>query len=190
MRIYPYNYIVKSEVSITTSRNFPHVRKRLDSWISIINNIKSKYYNVTDPFSYSYYATLWCSVYQFHALSALLLLDLPLKEKICRIAKEIYRAGEITFSEKALAKLAEYENNGYAKLPVCIAKTQNSISDDPKLKGAPHGFNFTVNDVHLSAGAGFVVALAGNILTMPGLPKHPAAEQIDVDEDGKISGLF
>ena len=81
MRIYPYNYIVKSEGSITTSRNFPHVRKRLDSWISIINNIKSKYYNVTDPFSYSYYATLWCSVYQFHALSALLLLDLPLKEK-------------------------------------------------------------------------------------------------------------
>lgn len=116
--------------------------------------------------------------------------NLPLKEKICHIAKEIYRAGEITFSEKALAKLAEYENNGYAKLPVCIAKTQNSISDDPKLKGAPHGFNFTVNDVRLSAGAGFVVALAGNILTMPGLPKHPAAEQIDVDEDGKISGLF
>lgn len=116
--------------------------------------------------------------------------NLPLKEKICRIAKEIYRAGEITFSEKALAKLAEYESNGYAKLPVCIAKTQNSISDDPKLKGAPHGFNFTVNDVRLSAGAGFVVALAGNILTMPGLPKHPAAEQIDVDEDGKISGLF
>ena len=117
-------------------------------------------------------------------------INLPLKEKICRIAKEIYRAGEITFSEKALAKLAEYENNGYAKLPVCIAKTQNSISDDPKLKGAPHGFNFTVNDVRLSAGAGFVVALAGNILTMPGLPKHPAAEQIDVDENGKISGLF
>lgn len=116
--------------------------------------------------------------------------DLPLKEKICRIAKEIYRAGEITFSEKALAKLAEYESNGYAKLPVCIAKTQNSISDDPKLKGAPNGYNFTVNDVRLSAGAGFVVALAGNILTMPGLPKHPAAEQIDVDEDGKISGLF
>ena len=116
--------------------------------------------------------------------------DLPLKEKICRIAKEIYRAGEITFSEKALAKLAEYESNGYAKLPVCIAKTQNSISDDPKLKGAPQGYNFTVNDVRLSAGAGFVVALAGNILTMPGLPKHPAAEQIDVDEDGKISGLF
>ena len=117
-------------------------------------------------------------------------IDLSLKEKISRIAKEIYRAGEVTFSEKALAKLAEYEKNGYAKLPVCIAKTQNSISDDPKLKGAPQGFNFTVNDVRLSAGAGFVVALAGNILTMPGLPKHPAAEQIDVDENGKISGLF
>ena len=88
--------------------------------------------------------------------------NLPLKEKICHIAKEIYRAGEITFSEKALAKLAEYESNGYAKLPVCIAKTQNSISDDPKLKGAPNGYNFTVNDVRLSAGAGFVVALAGS----------------------------
>ena len=81
MRIYPYNYVVKSEGTITTSKNFSHVRKRLDSWISIISNIKSKYHNVTDSFSYSYYATLWCSVYQFHALSALLLLDLPLKEK-------------------------------------------------------------------------------------------------------------
>ena len=79
---------------------------------------------------------------------------------------------------------------GYGELPVCIAKTQNSISDDPKRKGAPQGYNFTVNDVRLSAGAGFVVALAGNILTMPGLPQHPAAERIDVDENGVISGLF
>lgn len=116
--------------------------------------------------------------------------NLPLKEKISLIAKEIYRAGEITFSDKALSKLAEFESQGYGKLPVCIAKTQNSISDDPKRKGAPQGYNFTVNDVRLSAGAGFVVALAGNILTMPGLPQHPAAERIDVDENGVISGLF
>lgn len=116
--------------------------------------------------------------------------NLPLKEKISLIAKEIYRAGEVTFSDKALSKLAEFESQGYGKLPVCIAKTQNSISDDPKRKGAPQGYNFTVNDVRLSAGAGFVVALAGNILTMPGLPLRPAAERIDVDENGVISGLF
>lgn len=116
--------------------------------------------------------------------------NLPLKEKISLIAKEIYRAGGVTFSDKALSKLAEFESQGYGKLPVCIAKTQNSISDDPKRKGAPQGYNFTVNDVRLSAGAGFVVALAGNILTMPGLPQHPAAERIDVDENGVISGLF
>lgn len=116
--------------------------------------------------------------------------NLPLKEKISLIAKEIYRAGGVTFSDKAVSKLAEFESQGYGKLPVCIAKTQNSISDDPKRKGAPQGYNFTVNDVRLSAGAGFVVALAGNILTMPGLPLHPAAERIDVDENGVISGLF
>ncbi len=116
--------------------------------------------------------------------------NLPLKEKISLIAKEIYRAGGITFSDKAVSKLAEFESQGYGKLPVCIAKTQNSISDDPKRKGAPQGYNFTVNDVRLSAGAGFVVALAGNILTMPGLPLRPAAERIDVDENGVISGLF
>ena len=116
--------------------------------------------------------------------------NLPLKEKISLIAKEIYRAGGVTFSDKAVSKLAEFESQGYGKLPVCIANTQNSISDDPKRKGAPQGYNFTVNDVRLSAGAGFVVALAGNILTMPGLPQHPAAERIDVDENGVISGLF
>lgn len=115
---------------------------------------------------------------------------LPLKEKICTVAMEIYRAGEVSFSEKALKKLAEFERMGYGHYPVCIAKTQNSISDNPQLKGAPQGYEFKVNDVRLSAGAGFVVVLAGNILTMPGLPKTPAAEQIDVDEYGVISGLF
>ena len=79
---------------------------------------------------------------------------------------------------------------GYGNLPICVAKTQNSISHDPKLIGAPKGFVFPVRDVQLYAGAGFVVALAGDIMTMPGLPKHPAAMDIDVDDDGVISGLF
>ena len=115
---------------------------------------------------------------------------LSLKEKIETIAKQIYRAGRVSYSDQAANKLEEYTAAGYQKLPVCIAKTQNSISDDPSLKGAPTGYKFKVSDVRLSAGAGFVIALAGNILTMPGLPKVPAAEQIDVDENGVISGLF
>ncbi len=116
--------------------------------------------------------------------------NLPLKQKTEIIAKEIYRAGDIVFSDIATAKLKEFENKGYGSLPVCIAKTQNSISGDASLLGAPQGHTLTVRDVRLSAGAGFIVALAGNILTMPGLPKTPAAEKIDVDKNGVISGLF
>ena len=117
-------------------------------------------------------------------------LNKTLKQKIETVAKEIYRAGKIEYSETATKKLAEFELNGYSNLPVCIAKTQNSISADAKLIGAPQGHLFEVKDVRLSAGAGFVVVLAGNIMTMPGLPAHPAAEKIDVDENGKITGLF
>ena len=117
-------------------------------------------------------------------------LNKTLKQKIETVAKEIYRAGKIEYSETATKKLAEFELNGYSNLPVCIAKTQNSISADSKLIGAPQGHLFEVKDVRLSAGAGFVVVLAGNIMTMPGLPVHPAAENIDVDEYGKITGLF
>ncbi len=117
-------------------------------------------------------------------------LNKTLKQKIETVAKEIYRAGKIEYSETATKKLAEFELNGYSNLPVCIAKTQNSISADSKLIGAPQGHLFEVKDVRLSAGAGFVVVLAGNIMTMPGLPAHPAAEKIDVDENGKITGLF
>ncbi len=113
-----------------------------------------------------------------------------LKQKIEIVAKEIYRAGKIEYSEIATTKLAEFEQNGYSNLPICIAKTQNSISADAKLIGAPQGHLFEVKDVRLSAGAGFVVVLAGNIMTMPGLPAHPAAEKIDIDENGKITGLF
>lgn len=117
-------------------------------------------------------------------------LDLPLADKIRTIATEIYRADHVEFDSAALKKLKTYEEMGYGKLPVCIAKTQNSISHDPKLIGAPAGFTFPVRDVQLYAGAGFVVALAGDIMTMPGLPKAPAALDIDVDEYGVISGLF
>ncbi len=116
--------------------------------------------------------------------------ELPLEKKIEKIAKEIYHASSVEFESKALKKLKDFEAQGYGKLPVCIAKTQNSISHDPKLIGAPSGFVFPVRDVQLYAGAGFVVALAGDIMTMPGLPKAPAALEIDVDDDGVISGLF
>ena len=116
--------------------------------------------------------------------------DLPLTKKIETIAKEIYRAERVDFDSAALKKLKAFEEQGYGKLPVCIAKTQNSISHDPTLIGAPKGFVFPVRDVQLYAGAGFVVALAGDIMTMPGLPKAPAALNIDVDDDGKITGLF
>ncbi len=115
-------------------------------------------------------------------------LDLPLADKIRTIAKEIYRAADVEFDSAALKKLKTFD--GYGKLPVCIAKTQNSISHDPKLIGAPSGYTFPVRDVQLYAGAGFVVALAGDIMTMPGLPKAPAALDIDVDDNGVISGLF
>ena len=94
------------------------------------------------------------------------------------------------FAPVALKKLAQFTEDGYGNLPVCVAKTQNSISHDPKLTGAPSGYAFPVRDVQLYSGAGFVVALAGDIMTMPGLPKMPAALNIDVDDDGVISGLF
>ncbi|MBQ5877062.1 MAG: formate--tetrahydrofolate ligase, partial [Treponema sp.] len=116
--------------------------------------------------------------------------DLPLADKIRKIATEIYRAKDVEFLGTSLKKLKEYEELGYKNLPVCIAKTQNSISHDPKLIGAPKDYLFPVRDVQLYAGAGFVVVLAGDIMTMPGLPKMPAALNIDVDDDGIISGLF
>ena len=117
-------------------------------------------------------------------------LEMPLKEKIETVAKEIYRASDVVFETKALNKLKQFEENGYTNLPVCIAKTQNSISPDPKLLGAPSGYHFPIRDVQLYSGAGFVVALAGDIMVMPGLPKAPAALNIDVDDNGIISGLF
>ena len=115
---------------------------------------------------------------------------LTIPEKIETIAKEIYRADGVTFTAAAKKSIAEIESLGEDKLPVCIAKTQYSLSDNPALLGKPEGFTLTVREVRLSAGAGFVVALTGDIMTMPGLPKVPAAENIDVDGNGVISGLF
>ena len=116
--------------------------------------------------------------------------EMSLKEKVLAVAQKIYRAKDVTWSAPALKTLAEIEAMGYGNLPVCIAKTQYSFSDDAKLLAAPSDFTMTVRDVRLSAGAGFVVVIMGSIMTMPGLPKKPAAENIDVDENGKITGLF
>lgn len=116
--------------------------------------------------------------------------ELPLEEKIRKIAKEIYGADGVTFAPAAHKELANITDMGYGSLPVCIAKTQYSFSDNAKLTGAPDGFTLNVREVRLSAGAGFVVVVCGSIMTMPGLPKHPAAMDIDVDVNGKITGLF
>lgn len=116
--------------------------------------------------------------------------SLSLDKKIEKIATEIYHSSSVEFQASSLKKLKEFESQGYGNLPVCIAKTQNSISHDPKLVGAPEGYVFPVKDVQLYAGAGFVVVFAGDIMTMPGLPKMPSALNIDVDDDGIVSGLF
>lgn len=117
-------------------------------------------------------------------------LELSLKEKIEAVAKNIYGADSVTFTTAAEKAIAEVNALGGDKLPVCIAKTQYSLSDDPSLLGAPKNFSITVKNVSLSNGAGFVVVYTGDIMTMPGLPKVPAAEKINVSDDGKISGLF
>ena len=116
--------------------------------------------------------------------------SLSLAEKIEAIATRVYRAEGVDFDARAKGELARLEELGFGGMPVCMAKTQYSFSDDAKKLGAPRGFRITVREVKVSAGAGFVVALTGSIMTMPGLPKAPAAERIDVDETGRISGLF
>lgn len=113
-----------------------------------------------------------------------------LKEKIEKIAKEIYGAGDVQYDPTAEKELQQLEDMGFGHMPVCMAKTQMSFTDDPTKMGAPTGFTLHVREARVSAGAGFVVVLNGKIMTMPGLPKHPAAENIDVDDDGHITGLF
>ena len=117
-------------------------------------------------------------------------LDQPVEEKIRAIAKAVYHAKHLLMLPAAKKKAAQIEEMGLGGLPICMAKTQYSFSDDPKLLGAPDGFTVTVSNVKVCAGAGFIVAYTGDIMTMPGLPKVPSAEKIDVDENGKISGLF
>ena len=116
--------------------------------------------------------------------------DLPTKEKIEIICKDIYGASGVEFSDAALKMLKTIENLGYDKLPICMSKTQKSLSDNPSLIGRPENFVVKINELRISAGAGFIVAMAGSIIDMPGLPKKPAAELIDIDEKGKIEGLF
>ncbi len=117
-------------------------------------------------------------------------LDIPIEKKIEAVVKKIYGGDGVEFSSAAKKQLKRLEQLGFGNLPVCIAKTQYSFSDDPTLLGAPTGFAVTVKNVKVSAGAGFIVVLTGDIMTMPGLPKSPAAERIDVDENGRITGLF
>ena len=117
-------------------------------------------------------------------------LDLSVQEKIEIIAKEIYGANGVKFTTKALNNIKKYTEFNYDKLPICVSKTQKSLSDNPNLLGRPENFEITINEVRVSAGAGFLVAMAGDIIDMPGLPKKPSAELIDIDENGVISGLF
>ncbi|MCI8754976.1 MAG: formate--tetrahydrofolate ligase [Oscillospiraceae bacterium] len=117
-------------------------------------------------------------------------LDLSIEEKIEAIVKKVYRGDGVAFTPNAKKQIAQLTALGFDKLPVCMAKTQYSFSDDPALLGAPRGFTVTVRNIKISAGAGFLVALTGDIMTMPGLPKAPAAERIDIDASGKITGLF
>ncbi len=117
-------------------------------------------------------------------------LDLPIADKIKTIAKEIYGAADVNFTKKVINKMKTYTEQGIANLPICVAKTQYSLSDDPSLLGRPEGFTVTISDLIPNTGAGFLVAISGDIMRMPGLPKVPAAANMDIEEDGTIIGLF
>ena len=117
-------------------------------------------------------------------------LDLSIEEKIETIVKEIYGGDGVEFTKKAKNKIKKYTEQGLSQLPICVAKTQYSLSDQASLLGRPTGFTVKINDIIPSAGAGFLVAISGDIMRMPGLPKRPAAVNMDIDEDGKIIGLF
>ena len=114
----------------------------------------------------------------------------PIEQKIVDLTQKIYGGDGVEFSDEAKAKIEILEKQGYGNLPICVAKTQYSFSDDVTLLGAPNGFNIHVRDVKVSSGAGFIVVYTGTVMTMPGLPKIPAAENIDVDDSEKIKGLF
>ena len=117
-------------------------------------------------------------------------LNTSIKEKIETIVKKIYHGKGVIYSEEALKQVAKIDELGYNDLPICIAKTPYSFSDDAKLLGAPSDFEITVKNLKIASGAEFIVVYAGNVLTLPGLSKQPAADKIDIDDDGNISGLF
>ena len=116
--------------------------------------------------------------------------ELNIVEKVNKVCMEIYGAGTVNFSAAAKKTLAQIDKLGFNDFPVCIAKTQYSLSDDPKVLGRPEGFEVTVKEIRISAGAGFIVVLLGDVMTMPGLPKKPAALNIDIDDNGNVVGLF
>ena len=124
------------------------------------------------------------------AFAPLYALEEPVKAKLETIATQVYGADGVVYSPRAERQIAQAETLGYGRVPVCVAKTQRSLSDDPGKLGRPRGFRITVNDVYISAGAGFLVALTGDITTMPGFPRRPNAEAVDVSADGAITGLF
>jgi formate--tetrahydrofolate ligase len=115
---------------------------------------------------------------------------MPLFDKIETIAKSIYHAGEVIAEKSVREQLRQWESQGYGKLPICMAKTQYSFSTDPNLRGAPSGHTVPVREVRLSAGAGFIVVITGEIMTMPGLPRAPSSEKICLNDKGQIEGLF
>ncbi len=125
-----------------------------------------------------------------HKFEHLYPLDMSLEKKIRKIAQVVYGASNIELSNKAKKQLAYFEEQGWGQLPICMAKTQYSLSDDPTLLGKPEGFVITIRELRPSIGAGFIVVLTGEMLTMPGLPKKPAAFKMDVTNDGKVVGLF
>jgi len=116
--------------------------------------------------------------------------EMPLRDKIRTIARTIYGAADVSFSPLAARQLESYERNGFGRLPICVAKTHLSLSADPGLKGAPTGWTLSVREVRASVGAGFIYPICGDLRTMPGLPSHPAAERIDIDEQGNVIGLM
>ncbi len=116
--------------------------------------------------------------------------DAPIAEKIATVATRVYGAADVAFTATARRQMERYAELGYDRLPVCIAKTHLSLSDDPSLKGRPRGFQLSVREIRLAAGAGFLVPLCGDIRTMPGLPRVPNATRIDLDAEGRVTGLF
>jgi formyltetrahydrofolate synthetase len=116
--------------------------------------------------------------------------EMPIKEKIKTVCEEIYRAGEVEYTEVAEQQIKQYEESGFGSFPICMAKTQYSFSCDPTLKGAPSGHTVKVREVRACAGAGFLYPIAGDIMTIPGLPTRPGFYDVDIDEDGEVVGLF